>query len=42
MDVVVEVATALTGLGFGVVAGRLVLEGILLATFGRPGQGPRV
>jgi hypothetical protein len=36
MDVMVEVATALTGLGVGVAAGRLVLEGILLVTFGKP------
>lgn len=36
MDVMVEVTTALTGLAVGVAAGRLLLEGILLVTFGRP------
>ena len=33
MQVMVEVATALTGLAVGVAAGRLFLEGILSVTF---------
>ena len=35
MQVMLEVTTVLTGLAVGVVAGRLFLEGILSATFGR-------
>jgi hypothetical protein len=37
MQVVVEVGTAVTGLAVAIAAGRLVLEGILTATFGRQG-----
>jgi hypothetical protein len=36
MQVMVEVATALTGLALGVAAGRLFLEGILSVTFRKP------
>ena len=38
MQVVVEVATALSGVALGVVAGRLVLAGVLTVAFrkGRP------
>jgi hypothetical protein len=35
MQVVVEVGTALAGLAVAMAAGRLVLAGILAATFGR-------
>ena len=34
MQVVVELGTAVTGLAVAIAAGRLVLEGILAATFG--------
>jgi hypothetical protein len=33
MQVVVEVATALSGVALGVVAGRLLLEGVLTVAF---------
>jgi hypothetical protein len=36
MQVMVEVTTVLTGIAVGVAAGRLLLEGLLSATFGRP------
>ena len=35
MQVVVEVGTAVAGLAVAMAAGRLVLSGILAATFGR-------
>jgi hypothetical protein len=35
MQVMVEVTTVLTGIAVGVAVGRLFLEGILSATFGR-------
>jgi hypothetical protein len=35
MQVMVEVATALTGMALGVAAGRLCLEGILTVAFNR-------
>ena len=35
MQVMVEVTTMLTGVAVGIAAGRLFLEGILSATFGR-------
>jgi hypothetical protein len=33
MQVVVEVATALSGVALGIVAGRLLLEGVLTVAF---------
>jgi hypothetical protein len=35
MEVMLEVATALTGMALGVIAGRLCLEGILTVAFHR-------
>ena len=35
MQVMVEVATALTGMALGVAAGRLFLAGILAVAFGK-------
>lgn len=35
MEVMLEVATALTGMALGVIAGRLFLEGILTVAFHR-------
>ena len=35
MQALVEIATIVTGMGVALVAGRLVLQGILVATFGK-------
>ena len=35
MDILVEMATALTGMAVALGAGRLVLAGVLAITFGR-------
>ena len=35
MDILVEMATAVTGMAVALGAGRLVLEGVLAVTFGR-------
>ena len=37
MQTLVEIGTMVTGVAVSLVAGRLVLEGILVATFGRRG-----
>ena len=36
MDAMVAVTTTLTGLAVGILAGKLVLQGLLRVTFGRP------
>jgi len=36
MQTMVEITTILTGIAVGLGAGRLFLEGILTATFGKP------
>jgi hypothetical protein len=38
MQVLLEVATALTGMALGVAAGRLFLEGVLVVAFQRKGR----
>jgi len=35
MQALVEIATIVTGMGVALLAGRLVLQGILVATFGK-------
>lgn len=35
MQTLVEIGTMVTGMGVALVAGRLVLQGILVVTFGR-------
>jgi hypothetical protein len=37
MQTLVEIGTMVTGMGIALLAGRLVLQGILVATFGRRG-----
>lgn len=37
MQTLVEIGTMVTGMGIALLAGRLVLQGILMATFGRRG-----
>jgi len=37
MQTLVEIGTMVTGIAVALVAGRLVLQGILVATFGRRG-----
>jgi hypothetical protein len=37
MQTLVEIGTLVTGMGVALVAGRLVLQGILMVTFGRRG-----